>query len=182
MMNSIDISANEEKKAYQAVLQRFSDSILGAHIFGRVLYLVQTIVGYAFVVFLGFGAGRLLGGYIGSIHAENIRHTINFLDFSQLRQWQDIPRTFARTGAVAGVIICLAAARIMEVIYLNRMVISLCKGKPSDPADIADILGTSVRQIRRRIGRLIAKGMIAHPITESPKILPTTGSRSPFRP
>ena len=177
MMNSIDISANEEKKAYQAVLQRFSDSILGAHIFGRVLYLVQTIVGYAFVVFLGFGAGRLLGGHIGSIHAENIRHTINFLDFSQLRQWQDIPRTFARTGAAAGVIICLAAARIMEVIYLNRTIISLCKGKPSEPADIANILGTSVRQIRRRISRLAAKGMIGLPITGAAKDTSHGGKR-----
>ncbi len=167
MMNSIDISANEEKKAYQGVLLRFSDNILGAHIFGRILYLLQTIVGYTFMVCLGLGAGRLLGGYIGSIHAENIRHTINFLDFSQLRQWQDIPRTFAKTGAAAGVIICLAAARIVEAIYLDRTIISLCKEKPSKPADIANILGTSVRQIRRRMNRLAGKGLAAYPITES---------------
>jgi len=165
-MNSIDISTSEEKSTYQTVLRCFSNSILGAHIFGRVLYLLQTIVGYTFVVCLGFAVGWLLGGHIGSIHAENIRHTINFLDFSQLRQWQDIPRTFARTGAAAGVIICLAAARIMEVIYLNRTIIYLCKKRPSEPADIANILGTSVRQIRRRMNRLAGKGLMTYRVTE----------------
>ena len=160
--------------------RRFSDSILGAHIFGRVLYLVQTIVGYTFMVCLGIGVGRLLGGYIGSIHAENIRHTVDFLDFNQLREWQGIPWSFARTGATAGVFIALAAMRIVEIIFLNRTIVSLCKEEVSDPADIAAILGRSERQIRRRISRLAAKGMIAHPIIESAKDTSCGGKRITF--
>lgn len=179
-MSNTDISTSEEKAAYEGFRRRFADSILGAHIFGRVLYLVQTIVGYAFMVCLGIGVGRLLGGYIGSIHAENIRHTVDFLDFDQLREWQGIPWSFARTGATAGVLIALAVMRIVEIIFLNRTIVSLCKEEVTNPADIAGILGRNERQIRRRINRLAAKGMMAHPITESAKDTSCGGKRITF--
>ncbi|MBN2269992.1 MAG: hypothetical protein JXN61_05215 [Sedimentisphaerales bacterium] len=180
MMSNTDIAARQEKAGYEGFRRRFADGILGAHIFGRVLYIMQTIVGYTFVVCLGFGVGRLLGGHIGSIHAENIRHAVDFLDFNQLRQWQDIPCAFARTGAAAGVIICLAAAKIMEFIYLNRTITSLCKEKRKDAAGIAEILGRSERQIRRRMNRLAGKGMMACPITESAKDNSCGGKRITF--
>jgi len=166
--NNTDIPKTGEKVACEGFWRPLSDNIVGAHLFGRGLYLVQTVVGYTFGIFVGLGVGWLLGGYIGSVHVQYTRHAVDFLDFNQVREWQDIPWSFARTGAMVGVLVGLVATRIMEFIFLNRTIISLCKEKGAEPADIASLLGRGVRQIRMRMNRLAAKGIIAYQITDSP--------------
>jgi len=168
MKNSADILSTEERLTCEGSWRRLCEEIVGGHPFGRVLYFVQTVVGYTFGICVGLGIGWLLGEYVSNVHAQNLQHAVDFLDFNQFRQWQDIPRSFARTGAAVGALVGLVATRIMEIIYLNRTIISLCKEKPTEPADIASILGMGIRQIRRRMSRLARKGIIAYQITDSP--------------
>jgi len=167
--NNTDIPTREEEVACEGFWRPLSENIVGANLFGRGLCFIQTVVGYTFGILVGLSVGWLLGGYIGSVHAQDLQHTVDLLDFNQLGQWQDIPSSFARTGAAAGVLVGLAAMRIMEIIDLNKTIVSLCKEKTAEPADIARLLGRGVRQIRRRMSRLAGKGIIASEVTISPQ-------------
>lgn len=167
MRNNADIQNTEEKLACEGSWRRLCQDIVGGHSFGRGLYFVQTIVGYAFGVYAGLAVGGLLGGYIGSVHAQDIQYAVDFLDFNQLRQWLNIPWAFARIGVAVGVPVGLIAMRITEIIFLNKTIVSLCKKEPAEPEEIADILGRGVRQVRRRMNRLARKGMITYPVTDS---------------
>lgn len=169
MKSSTNVAKQQGKAGCEGFWPRLVENIVGAHLFGRGLCFVQTVVGYTFGILAGLGVGWLLGGYIGSLHARDIQHAVDFLDFNQLREWQDIPWSFARTGAAAGAIVGLAAIRIIEIIDLNRTIISLCKAEAAEPDDIARLLGRSVRQIRRRMNRLAGKGIIACEVALSPQ-------------
>jgi len=130
------------------------------HLIDRVLHFVQIVVGYTFGIHLGLAVGWLSGRYIGAVRAEHLRHAVNFLDMNELGQWQNIPWAFAKTGAAIGILVGVVAIGIVESVFLNRTVASLCEKDITEATDIARVLGRSVRQIRKRMRKLAKKGVI----------------------
>jgi len=167
MRTNINIQRRESNVNSEHSSDLACENIARGHLIDRMLYFVQTVVGYTFGIYVGLVIGSMTGRYIAGVYAEDLRHTIDFLDPSQLQQWHNMPLTFARTGAAAGVLLGLLAIRITEGIFLNRTIVSLCKKEVTEPTAIAEILGRGVRQIQRRMNRLARKGMITCQVTAS---------------
>ncbi|MBN2271249.1 MAG: hypothetical protein JXN61_11585 [Sedimentisphaerales bacterium] len=137
-----------------------SEIMPSGHIIDKLLSLVETVVAYAFGIYIGLVVGSLMARYIGGVHADDIRHTIDFLDLEQLRQWQDMPSNFARTGALIGALLGTAATSIVQVKFFNLEVASLYEHGVTDPKDIARILGRSARKTKKAITNLAGKRII----------------------
>ncbi|MBL7154406.1 MAG: hypothetical protein ISS79_11875 [Phycisphaerae bacterium] len=167
MRTNINIQRREGNVNSEHSSDLACESISRGHLIDRMLYFVETVVAYTFGIYAGLVAGSVAGRYIAGVHAEDLRHSIDFLDLSQLQQWQDMPLTFAITGAAAGVLLGLLAIRIAAGIFLNRTIVSFCKKEVTEPIAIAETLGRGVRQIQRRMNRLARKGMIAYQVTAS---------------
>jgi len=140
-----------------------SDIIPKGHIIDKILSFSEILVGYAVGIYIGMVIGALTGRYIGSVHADNLRHTVDFLDLNQLRQWQDIPWSFGRTGATIGVLLGVVVMSVVQAWFFNMEVASLYEHGVTDPKDIAGILARSPRRIKKTITKLAKKGIIDYP-------------------
>ena len=153
MRNINNITIREGKVSFE--------DIGNGHLFDRVLYYVQTVVGYIFGVHIGYAFGGLLGLFIGSLYLE-CSSPGRFSSWSEPGQW-----VFARIGAVVGVFVGVVAMRILQSIFLSRDIAALCDKGATEAEEIANVLGSSFRQVQRRMDRLARKGLIAHEATDS---------------
>ena len=76
--------------------------------------LVAAVLEYAFALLAGALAGLLAGYRIGGIYAGQVE-PLYVRNLRELAEWQVIPHTFARNGAVLG-----AFAGLLLIVMLNR--------------------------------------------------------------
>jgi len=161
MKNISEITMREGKVICEDSSGLPCESIRKGYFLDRALYCVQMVVGYIFGIHVGYVFGGLLGLYIGSVYVE-YSEPARFSSWNGLRQW-----AFARTGAAVGVLVGVLAIRIVDSIFLSRDIASLYGKGATEPKKIANVLGRSVRQTKRRMNRLARKGVIAFQVTDS---------------
>lgn len=137
-----------------------SDVLPKGHVIDKVLSFVETVAGCALGIYIGMVIGGMMGRYIAGVRAEDLKHTIDFFDPEQLKQWQDMPSNFARTGALIGALLGTAVMSIVQVKFFNMEVASLYEKAVTDPKEIARILARSPRRIKKTITKLARKRII----------------------
>lgn len=142
-------------------LHLLSVNISTEKLLDKLLFTLKWVVEYTFGMHIGFAIGWLLGLCVGKVYVEHFE-PVYFDDLNQLTQWRLSPYDFAKNAAIIGVVVGVVVIAIINSKLLSQRVISFCKKGNTDPKNIAQVLGKSVRQIERKIGKLIKKGRIGH--------------------
>ena len=166
MKSATETAVQETKVIHEDSSRLPAESIGRGYLLDRILYFVQIAVGYGFGIHVGLAVGWLFGRYVGGIYVEHCE-PVHLSDLNEIMHWYMMPWTFARAGAIVGVLAGLLAIRIAETIFLNRAVTSLYENDVVEAADIARILGASVRQIQRRMNRLARREVITYQTVDS---------------
>ena len=128
------------------------------------LYLsIKSATEYACGIYLGAFICLHLGFWIGCCYAEHIKegYLYNCIDLGQaITYCSELPFEFARIGKLAGVVAGAVAIAVINNMLLCRGIISFYKKNVKDPKVIAQALGTSKRQVQRKINKLIRRKKI----------------------
>lgn len=87
----------------------------------KLLFLFESVVDYAFGIFMGYTLGWLAGLWVGLTYVEHYR-PVYFETISLLSRWRLMPYEFAKNGAVIGVVAGIIAIKIINGILLSRKI------------------------------------------------------------
>ena len=100
-----------------------SPGVQAVAISDKFLFLIESVVDYAFGIFMGYTLGWLVGLWTGSTYVEHYR-PVYFETISLLTKWRLMPYEFAKNGAVIGIVAGIIAIKIINGFLLNRKIAS----------------------------------------------------------
>lgn len=131
----------------------------------RLWLFTKTITEYGWGIYIGALIGCYLGLWGGYCYVEHIKpgYLYNCADLGQaIAYFSELPFQFAGIGKLAGVVVGAVAIAVINNMLLCRGIISSYKNNVNDPRVIAQSLGTSERQVRRKINKLVRRKKIRH--------------------
>jgi hypothetical protein len=100
-----------------------SSGVQAVAISDKLLFLIESVVDYAFGIFMGYILGWLAGFRAGFIYVEHYR-PVYFESISLLSKWRSMPYEFAKNGAVIGIFAGIITIKIINGILLSRKIAS----------------------------------------------------------
>ena len=137
---------------------------------GRMPLFLKTMAEYALGMYIGAFLGLCLGWWWGYCYAEYVKpfHLSNSAELSQAVAYcSEIPFEFAKNGKLAGAVAGAIAIALINGSLLRWGIISSYRREVRSAKVIARTLGTSERQVRRKIRKLVRKGIISSEDWES---------------
>jgi hypothetical protein len=108
---------------------------------------------------VGFAFGWLFGLCAGHSYVKHFE-PVYLDDLNQLSFWTAAPNTFARYGALTGMIIGVTAILIINSKLLNQKVAALYEKGTTNPSQIARLLDINSGKIKRKMNKLVKTGRI----------------------
>lgn len=126
----------------------------------RLLFFIKPVAEYALGMHFGFAFGWLFGLVAGHSYVRHFE-PVYLNDLNQLSFWTEAPNTFAKYGALTGLMMGVVAIVIINNKLLNQSIIKLCEKGINNPNKIAQLLGSSPGRIGRKISKLVKTGKIS---------------------
>jgi len=121
----------------------------------RMTNFVAAVLECAIGLLAGVLLGLLAGYRVGKLYANEVE-PLYIRNLRELIEWQGIPLTFARNGAVLGAVAGLLLLVILNRRSITQKVRALMQTDCADPQQIAAATGISERRVRKVVGRLSA--------------------------
>jgi len=132
-------------------------------LFDRLLLLINQVVEYAFGMHIGFAFGWLVGLCAGRCYVKHFE-PVYLDDLRHLSYWTAVPNTFAKHGALTGLIGGVIAILIINSKLLEQKITALYERGITNPGQIAELLDKSPCQIERKMNKLAKTGKISRKI------------------
>ncbi|MHC4531599.1 MAG: helix-turn-helix domain-containing protein [Planctomycetota bacterium] len=131
---------------------------------GQMLFFIKTMTEYALGMYIGAFIGLCIGWWGGHCYAEHVKpfYLSNSAELTQAVAYcSEMPFEFARNGKLAGAVAGAIAIALINGSLLRWGIISSYESEVRSVKVIARRLGTSEKQVQRKIRKLIRKGIIS---------------------